>query len=288
MQHFYIKEKVSPQVSPPSPKAFAIAILSILLITGYFTAKTFIKNQNRQNSEKNQTQDEISTSGIAYAPELFPVENVPQIMNNSDYQLIDIRNEESWRKKHIENSTNIPAFQLDRGLFIINKEKTILVISQTIDDQAKAAGAKLKENGFKVKLMDGGFEKYYYENHPVISEGDPQSISDKSKTNPVSTHELLEKINQGQRFVFLDTRPKTDYDNSRIEGAINIPLEEIEYKKSELPVGKIVICDENPLRSFQAAVKLYDMNIWTAYYLSDSLSNLKNEIKSAAQPGPIK
>lgn len=282
MQHFYIKDKVRPQPSPPSPKAFLVAVLAILLITGYFTAKTLIKN-SKQKSKPEQTNQSQPSEYSSYTPTLFPAESISDILGDNNYQLVDIRTKESWQKKHIENSINIPLSQLDQSLFMLGKDKKIIIISQKVDQQAKTAGAKIENQGFEVKILDGGFEKYYFENLPVISEGDPESISDKSKTNPLTSHELLEKINQGQRFTFIDTRPKEAFNSFHVEGAINIPLEEIENKKSDLPVGKILVCDESPLRSFQAAVKLYDMNVWTAFYLSDPLSTLKGAIEETAQ-----
>ena len=41
--------------------------------------------------------------------------------------------------------------------------------------------------------------------------------------------------------VFVDVRPKADYDKEHIPGAISIPFEEIETRYSEVAVGPQVI-----------------------------------------------
>jgi rhodanese-related sulfurtransferase len=77
----------------------------------------------------------------------------------------------------------------------------------------------------------------------------------------------------------LDVRKKEDFSKKHIEGSINLPLELLEKNKQEIPLGKIVIIDENPVRSFQAAVRLYDMNMAGNYCLQESLSILEKITK---------
>jgi hypothetical protein len=56
--------------------------------------------------------------------------------------------------------------------------------------------------------------------------------------------------------------------------------EELEKRKSEIPSGKILIIDENPIRSFKASVRLTDMNILTNYYLTNPYSELKSAVEN--------
>jgi len=53
-------------------------------------------------------------------------------------------------------------------------------------------------------------------------------------------------------------------------------LEELEKRKNDVPVGgNLVVVDQNPIRSFQAAVRLYDMNILGVLCLNEDLNNLR-------------
>jgi rhodanese-related sulfurtransferase len=277
MQHLYFKEKINPPQEPLSPKAFAIAIGAILLITIFFLVKTIIQKNN--SSEKSQAEEKSAVKNVDFDLKLILGEEASRKILDNSYQLLDIRERSSYEKKHIENSINISSDQLETNYFIMDKSKKIILIDQTVTDQTKTLASKIKSQGFDVRILDGGFEKYYFEGWPIISEGDPEAISDKAKTKPLSADELIQKIKSGQTFSFLDTRKKSDFEKSHIQGAVNIPLEDLEARKKEIPLGKILICDEDPLRSFQANVRLFDMRFWTAEYLSENLSILKKRLE---------
>jgi rhodanese-related sulfurtransferase/DNA-binding transcriptional ArsR family regulator len=54
------------------------------------------------------------------------------------------------------------------------------------------------------------------------------------EAEPVDGKTLLERARQGQVIV-LDVRPNCEYDHAHLDGAISIPLEELENRLSELP-----------------------------------------------------
>ena len=59
------------------------------------------------------------------------------------------------------------------------------------------------------------------------------------EAEPVDGRTLLELARQGQVIV-LDVRPNCEYDNAHLDGAISIPLEELENRVSELPQDRDV------------------------------------------------
>src|SRR5690625_3002504 len=56
----------------------------------------------------------------------------------------------------------------------------------------------------------------------------------------VSLAELNDRMEKGE-VILLDVRPKEEYENAHIPGAISMPMEELEEKLSSLPTGRDVV-----------------------------------------------
>jgi hypothetical protein len=56
----------------------------------------------------------------------------------------------------------------------------------------------------------------------------------------ISRVEAANMVKQGKA-VFIDVRPKSDYDQAHIKGAISIPLPELQQRYRELPIKKTLI-----------------------------------------------
>jgi DNA-binding transcriptional ArsR family regulator/rhodanese-related sulfurtransferase len=83
-------------------------------------------------------------------------------------------------------------------------------------------------------------------------------LATKDSLEPVPATELLERARKGLVTV-LDVRPAIEYQAGHIPGAINVPLEELENRLSELPRNKeIVAYCRGPycMLAFEAVVKL--------------------------------
>lgn len=65
----------------------------------------------------------------------------------------------------------------------------------------------------------------------------------------ISREELREKIERGDEFALVDTLDEPFYRHSHLPGAINIPLDEIERAKKEIPDKEteiVVYCMDPP------------------------------------------
>lgn len=264
----------------PSSKPVFFAFVIIFLIVGFFIQKSLQKNKEMDAQKQQQIEAQLTNQVINVNQ--ISATDVADKINNKHYQFIDIRDSVSYAQKHIENSVNIPLTKMDSfAVASLDKNRKIIII----DSLPNAANGKqltqaLQKQNFDVAYLEGGIENYVFQNLPTISFGDPNSLEDKSKVTPLSAIQLNERTTKGEVFIFLDVRPITAFQGSHIENAINIPLEEIEKMKKDIPLtGKLVVCDDDPIRSYQAGVKLYDLGYWGIFYLSDSLRTLKEVIE---------
>lgn len=203
-------------------------------------------------------------------------------INNTNYQIVDIRPVESYKREHIESSINYPISNFNQSeeipLIIFPKNKKYIIVEDYETNEGKKIVEKLINNKYEVYYLKGGITEYRNEKFDLVSYGDINSPKDISKINPISSDELLERIGNGEIFDFLDVRRNEDYQEKHLESSVNIPLEELEKRKREIPIGKIVVVDNDPVRSFQASVRLYDMNTLGVYCFEENFFNLEDKI----------
>lgn len=83
-------------------------------------------------------------------------------------------------------------------------------------------------------------------------------LTTKDSLEPVPAKELLERVRKGLVTV-LDVRPEVEYQAGHIPGAVNVPLEELESRLSELPRSREVVAYcRGPycMLAFEAVAKL--------------------------------
>ncbi len=81
--------------------------------------------------------------------------------NLSKYYIIDVREDDEYSVSHIQDAMNIPLGKLirDEKLGIIEKDKEIVVHCQS-GLRGEIARKFLKEHGYKVKNLEGGYKEY--------------------------------------------------------------------------------------------------------------------------------
>lgn len=259
-----------------SLKPIAIGGFLIVVVVIFYFSKTFIVDKNKQEAlvETNQKKSENIS-----VPMILP-EDLQLLIYRKNHQLIDIRSATEFEIRHIENSKNMPLQSLKDRANILDKNIPVIIIDQVETREGKEAVQYLNKIGFSVKYLVGGINNFSEKGYSVISYGDPNSILDIAKVNPISPKEAQEKfIDEFGSIKFLDVRPRIQFEKYHIEGAINIPLEELEQRKSDIPISKMIVVDEDTVRSFQASVRLSDMNFIGVYCLTSSLEEFKNLIK---------
>jgi rhodanese-related sulfurtransferase/DNA-binding transcriptional ArsR family regulator len=58
---------------------------------------------------------------------------------------------------------------------------------------------------------------------------------------PISSQDLLRRLDAGEDLVVLDVRPRAEYDAGHIPGALSVPLEELTSRIDELPAGSEIV-----------------------------------------------
>lgn len=262
-------------------KPFVLFIILIAISSGIYFWK--IKN-NKKETKNISANQEIQAENEKVEINYVSSGQVFNAINKDNYKIVDVRSKKFFDFEHIESSVNYPLEQEDfsQGLpsDLFPKDKKIIIVDNFDSSRGKGLTQSLSKAGHKTYLLKGGIEDYYNQKLPLISKGNINSALDKTKVNSLTAQEVYEKIeNQNEIFHYLDVRKENSFEEKHLEGAINIPLEKIEEDKKNIPIGKILVVDEDPLRSFQAAVRLHDMGIWGVNYLSNSLFDLEKIVK---------
>jgi rhodanese-related sulfurtransferase len=251
-----------------------IGIILIILIIGYFFWQTFDEKQKMSNLEKRLLEEKKEAGKINVVT--ASAEEVYQWINNTNIQLIDIRTSSEYEIKHIESSINLPLDTIIESLPKIDTTKKILIIDKENSKKGQILTEHLANEGLISKYLDGGILNYARQNYPLISAGDPTDITDQMKVSLITAEQVKKEMLQGEIFSFIDTRASQMFEIDYIQGSKNIPLENLEKLKKSIPSRTILLYDSDPIRSFQAGVKLYDMGISNVYSCSDNYTILKN------------
>ena len=95
--------------------------------------------------------------------ETFRYFEIDELLQDSNYQLLDVRTKMENRLGTIKDSINIDVNELRDNLGSLNRDKTYLVFCQ-VGLRGYLAYRILVQNGFKVKNLDGGYRLW---NHTV-------------------------------------------------------------------------------------------------------------------------
>lgn len=75
--------------------------------------------------------------------------------------VVDVRDEESFRKEHILGATNIPAKDIVKRLADLPRDRTIVTYCWDMTCAlAPKAALELAQKGFKVQFLAGGLEEW--------------------------------------------------------------------------------------------------------------------------------
>ena len=262
-------------------KPVIIGIILVVIVVGIYFGKNFLLNKKDATNTSELSTENKNSENLS-VPMILP-EDLNKLIYKRDQQIIDIRSSDDFKISHIENSQNFPIDTIKERINELDKDIPIIVIDESETKSGKEATGYLNKSGFSAKYLVGGIADFIGQGYPVISFGDPNSYTDIAKVDPISPQEIMDDIITSKSIKFLDVRKKQDFENKyHIENSVNIPLEEIESRKKEVPLSRIIVVDEDPIRSFQAAVRLNDMNFLGVYCLKTSLSEFKNYVENSS------
>ena len=82
--------------------------------------------------------------------------------------LVDVRDEEAFRKEHILGATNIPIADLVKRLADLPRDRTIVTYCWDMTCAlAPKAALELAQKGFKVQFLAGGIEEWKRKGYAV-------------------------------------------------------------------------------------------------------------------------
>lgn len=250
----------------------------LIILVGFFT---FLKLDAPKKEEAEKTAPEVALSDeFKKTRQIDSASLAKKISQRENGIIIDARDEEDYKKDHILDSQNIPISSL--GVAMVSYEKEIPYIIMDYDGTAPSLmliDSIIKELGFSnVMYLQGGFAQWKKNFYPTVSEGDPTSFTDQSKVTYISSDELKNMMEQSSAPLIIDVRKSNQFQQGHIKGAINIFLDELEEKRSEITLGKkIVLYDNDGLWAFKASVRLFDMSFFNTLSLSDGLNEWKEK-----------
>lgn len=241
--------------------------LLILLVGGYFVFRFF---WNGPGQDERGGQAALEEKAREESPEFIEPKILSQkLQNKESLVLLDIRSREAYDAEHIPGSQWINASAL--GNFSADPEKAVVVIASAAEPSSLEVGQNmLSGKNFPFFFLRGGFEAWKLEGQQTLSRGDPESFVDQSKVTYMSPEELKALLQSGARnLVLLDVQSEENFRKSHLQGAINIPLTQLEVRKEEIPVAKeIIVYGENELASFQGGVRLSDLRFFAVRTLT--------------------
>lgn len=160
-----------------------------------------------------------------------------------NYFVIDVREPNEYAAGHVRYAINISVNEIEKRINEISdlKDKNVVVICQTGNRSGHAAKI-LKMNGFTSVFNAKGMRQYKY--------------TAVTKTPNIRGKNLQKAADDGAYFI-IDARDEKDYAEGRLKGAVNITLDTLDKKMSEIPKDRpIAVYCYSGNRSFELAERL--------------------------------
>ena len=243
-------------------QALASGMLLIVFVGIFFIVKSFRTSNDGTGILTVEDQDVPIVKKTLSATELQRKMTIQDKL-----LLIDVRSEDDYNRKHIPKSRSYPRENVANvspekdALLVIIGYKNNVVTEETVTNI-------LKEKGIDFIFLADGFEDWENKGYAVISEGDPRDFVDQSKVTYIALEALAPLLQPGHSYYLIDVQKSEDFNKRHIEGAVNIPLAELEKRAGEIPSGKKVIAyGANELESFRGGTRLFDLNIYSVQTL---------------------
>ena len=218
------------------------------------SVETSIQADN-QSTETTQVKTPVVMS-------ITPEEVYRIISAGKDHFLLDVRTPEEYSEGHIEGANLIPIDELESRLGEISRDKQIIVYCKG-GSRSRTAVITLMENGFGMVYDMGGIVDWQQKGYPVIVENVTES-----EFKEITVDEAYQIFISDKDYLFVDVRSEDEYKSGHIEGAINIPVSEIDSRLSEIPKDKIIIvyCNGSSCNRSSAAANILLENGYTQVY----------------------
>ncbi len=139
-------------------------------------------------------------------------------------QIIDIRDEGVFTKGHLKDAVNIPLGSLTARLSELRKDVPVLLCDE-YGLRSDEALTIFKNAGFEeVRTLLGGYDAWI--NDTVAAQKAASNMRDDA-ISVIGTREAYDFIQNNKTLRILDLRTKAEFERAHIQGAVNIPIEQL-------------------------------------------------------------
>lgn len=164
---------------------------------------------------------------------------------DASYVLIDMRSRNETKKGHIKGAVSIPVESLEASRQMFPTDMTAPIILYSASSTDANSFMTVRKWGYKnVSVMNGGIGAWQ-KAKGELSAGDTASrivYVKRLPKNEVGIEEFEAIVNtRPEDKVILDVRNSDTTAQGTIEGAVTIPLDELEARIAELPMDKEIV-----------------------------------------------
>lgn len=250
----------------------SIAFGCILLVIVGFIGKSILSGRDDGATSTNGNHSKPETKKYPTLPaEAFRL----KLSKNDPMEIIDLRPKALYDDEHIPNAKYLTMQDLASYTpTIVNAE--IIIITLTDDAVSmEQADALFRSKSLPYAFLEGGMAGWKAMSGNTVSIGNPNAVLDRAKVS-FKTAEETKALLSGKDsalYVLIDVRSAALYQKGHIPRAHNIPLSELEQRRWDIPSGRhAIVYGATDLETFQAAVRLYDLNVFSAYAIENGFA----------------
>lgn len=256
-------------------KEKVLFLIGFLLIAGV-AVSTFFRTPAKKINPANQD----FFAKIDY-PQISATDLIKKIRNKENAKILDTRAEIDFQTEHIADSVNFSLDKLKESSLPFGANDSIYILNYAgADAENNEAINILKNKNYNnVAVIVGGLDAWKSASGSALSFGNPSSFTDQAKVTFVSQEDFVKILKDKKDLIYiLDVRNTKLFSENHIPGANNIFLDDLEKLKDKIPIGKeIYIYGDNELDGFQAGVRLYDLNIYSAKVIKEGFAKWKEK-----------
>jgi rhodanese-related sulfurtransferase len=199
--------------------------------------------------------------------------------------LIDTRGPEKAKKGYIQGAVAIRLkdIPLERNQFPVDRKAYIVLYSQNTDQAALAPAVKaITKWGYKhVYVLDGGYAGWVKNNGGIQKDRVLTKIYYLPRPHPgeIVGDEFMNIVNtKPDDVLILDVRTKEEAAMGTIQGAKNIPVDEIQTRLAELPKDKEIVAHCRTGLRAEMAYSILRNNGYKARFLNDKVSIIEDNL----------
>ncbi len=250
-----------PQDSQHRSLAVLLGFLAILGVGGWYIGRHWFQKDTSEDQSSSPTA-EVALTDLRF---FSAKEVLARLSRKEDILLLDVRTKEDYDLEHIVDAISLPAATLSAFTPGSNQLVVIIGNSEIPNETLKGIHLLFTERKFQFGFLQGTFADWRYAGGNTISSGNPESSFDYSKVIFIENDQVLPLAQELVSPLFLDVRSESLFKTSHLPGAINIPLDQMERRRADIPRQKsIFVYGANDFESYQGGVRLFDLGFFGA------------------------